>query len=110
MEKPTIEIMNSVIAEYMGYTPIENETMLSKPMGDTIAVLNVNELRYDLNMNLLYPVWQKLCKQKLYTASKQLQYSFILDNAKRRLTKAAPISELHEAIYNAIAWLNNNKK
>lgn len=110
MEKPTIEIMNSVIAEYMGYTPIQNETMLSKPMGDTIAILNLNELRYNLNMNLLYPVWQKLLTQhKLSALYQELPIKTILI-IEELFGQAAPISELHEAIYNAIVWLNNNKK
>jgi len=44
-----------------------------------------------------------------FTSAQVQNFIHNLDGVKKCLTKAAPISEIHEAIYKAILWLNENK-
>lgn len=120
-EKPTIEIMNSVIAEYMGAKLKENGTCsnyskIALP-GHAFTcydfgTLKVGGYKYHSSLDWLYPVWQKLILESIGTPSKQYKYDNWMKHVEFIFNKfylGRPISELHEAIYNAIVWLNDNK-
>ena len=107
MEKPTIEEMNSVIAEYMGYKSSPDKSDFVKTDEKGINDYRYkSDLKYHSDMNWLYPVWEKLLHDKctLGTFREHTAYISIM------LGFAMPLSRLHEAIYNAIKFLNENKK
>lgn len=107
MERPTIEQMNSVIAEYNGTVKIFNDSKKGKINLYHNELINSNigyeihELKYHSSLDWLYPVWQKMANDLIDI--------LLIHKIKDLFSNAAPISELHEAIYNAIVFLNDNK-
>lgn len=117
MEKPTIEKMNSVIAEYNGTVEIFNDSKKGKINLYHNELINSNigyeihELKYHSSLDWLYPVWQKVKKDEKYlykVDAISFEISGRIDVIELLLSNAATISEIHEAIYNAIVWLNDN--
>lgn len=114
MEKPTIEKMNSVIAEYNGTVEIFNDSKKGKINLYHNELINSNigyeihELKYHSSLDWLYPVYCKLVKEEKVSKSEIYEYSQVIKQINELFKFAAPISELHEAIYNAIVWLNDN--
>lgn len=109
MEQQKIEQMKSVIAEYMGYKSSPDKSDFVKTDEKGINDYRYkSDLKYHSDMNWLYPVYCKIIREPANSYNYENWMAHI-EHLERKISQGVPISELHEAIYNAIVWLKNNK-
>jgi hypothetical protein len=107
MEQQKIEEMKSVIAEYMGYKSSPDKSDFVKRDENGINDYRYkSDLKYHSSMDWLYPVWQKILNDKCTLLPYRERTAMIAT----MFSLGFEVSKIHEAIYNAIVWLNNNKK
>lgn len=107
MKKPTIEQMNSVIAEFSGTLEIFNDNKKGKiklyhneEINSNIGY-EIHELKYYTSFDWLYSVWIKILNEnideKIFVKFKTKQFSI-----GYLFAQGEPIIKIHKAIYELI--------
>lgn len=101
----TTQDKNKVIAEFMSWERVTNEPY--NPFCYGVGPANAMDT---LSIGWLWPVYGKLRTWHTENCYNKdlLQYTFNMAAITQAL-EAADLPALHEAIYNYIAYLNNNK-
>lgn len=101
-----IQDKNRVLAEFMGAIWHENfycYIMNYMPESPHYAP---NNLIYHESLDWLWPVWCKF--RDLELPAPRINYRWHVDTIARQF-RIGDIAEIHEALYNAIVWYNENK-
>ncbi len=96
-EAPTLDQKKAAIAEFMG---------LNSELSPT------GWQPYDTNLQWLYPVWQKLKAMHddpaVYTSPYWSEFCNKTTDITTTFRLAMPVSDIFNAIYKAVEWLNEN--